>query len=98
MSTRTLARARSRRQLETVSSSPAAKLRPPKRMPPLCVGLFDRAGNLVQISEQRDPRELLADMWNASYSGWMERTARPLSEHEAKIARKLLAERTVAHV
>lgn len=57
--------------------------------PPLCIGIYDRAGELVLISELPDPR-------NAFCAGWKEgakqgHTARPLDSDELIEARKLLA-------
>jgi hypothetical protein len=33
--------------------------------PPLKVGLFDEAGNLVEIHSQTDPRKYFCEIWNA---------------------------------
>ena len=67
-------------------------------MPLLCVGMFDKGGNLVHIGEQPDPRERLADLWNGTWASSIGTVARPLSEREAKIARKLLAGKAVDNV
>jgi hypothetical protein len=73
------------------------RLKPPKLAPPLCVGLFDAAGNLTRIIEQDDPRERFVALWNSRYWGPDGTVARSLSAREVKIGHALLAERTVAH-
>ena len=81
--------------LRVSAVSSHAQLKPPECMPTLYCGIFDKGGNLVSLSEHSDPRETFC--WSFNAMAFDRHRARPLDTGELAVARKLLADREVAH-